>query len=340
LASARGLGAIGLAACLTLSACQVLNRSSAGQALSGRIAWPKDGDLWVYELASKQQTKITNLPSGAAVTGATWSPDGQRVVFAQFWRRPNERSSGADLMIAKADGSDAHPFAERDAANTVLEAPQWAPSGRVYYTVRRVTNGREAQSIVRQAEGGQPETLVDNAYSPAVAPDESTLIYIRSTRAGQSMLKKTIGDPGDGCELISDQVFQYLSLPRISPDGQRVAFGGSGEANMQPSGCGGDPRTRPSASGTPVLLDLAALFEPAVAYAHGLPADIYSLNLDGSSMTRVADIKDDDPSVAWSPDGSKLAIFGVAALFIVDSKGGPTEKLVDQGGYGGLDWTH
>ena len=70
-----------------------------------------------------------------------------------------------------------------------------------------------------------------------------------------------------------------------------------------------------------------------------MPADVYSMNLDGSDMTRIADIKDDDPTVAFSPDGTRLAIFGVAALFVADAKGGPTEKLTDQGGYGGLDWT-
>ena len=338
----RGMVAIGLVVCLALvSSCQVLNRTSAAQGIQGRIAWPKDGDLWVYDISSKQQTKITNLSSGAAVTGATWSPDGQRVIFAQFWRRPSERSSGADLMVANADGSNAHPFAERDAANTVLEAPEWMPSGTVYYTTRTVTNGRETQSIVRrQTENGPSETVVDNAYSPAVSPDESTIVYIRSTRAGQTMLKKTIGEAGDGCQLISDQVFQYLSLPRISPDGKRLAFGGSGQPTLQPSGCGGDPRSKPSAAELPPVLDLAAaLFAPRVAEAHGLPADIYSLNLDGSEMTPIADIKDDDPTVAWSPDGSKLAIFGVAALYVVDAKGGPTDKLVDQGGYGGLDWS-
>src|SRR5690349_5741730 len=95
---ARGAVLVGLALSIALASCQVLNRTDVAQGAQGRIAWPKDGDLWIYDLATKQQTKITQLPSaGATITGATWSPDGQRVVYAQFWRRPNERSSGADL---------------------------------------------------------------------------------------------------------------------------------------------------------------------------------------------------------------------------------------------------
>jgi Tol biopolymer transport system component len=335
----RGAVLACLALSVLLASCQVLNHSDVSQGASGKIAWPKDGDLWVYELPSKQQTKITNLPTaGAAVTGASWSPDGQRVVYAQFWRRPNERSSGADLMVSNADGSNAQVFADRGAASTVLETPIWMPSGRVYYSVRTIDNGRESVNIVRQTEGGQPETVMENAYDPAPSPDESTLIYVRSTRTGQQMMKKALGEAGDGCELLSDQVFQYLSLPRISPDSTRVAFGGSGEPNMGPSGCGGDPHSTAPAPAA-ANLDLGALLQPDTAYAHGLPADVYSMNLDGSDMKRIADIKDDDPTVAWSPDGAKLAIFGVAALFLVDAKGGPTEKLTDQGGYGGLSWT-
>lgn len=331
----RVAAAIALALSVALSSCQVLNRSDAAQGAQGKIAWPKDGDLWVYDLATKQQTKITQLPTaGAAVTGATWSPDGKRIIYAQFWRRPNERSSGADLMIANADGSNPQVFAERDDAGTVLETPIWMPSGRVYYTDRRVENGREIVTIVRKTEGGQPEAVAENAYDPAPSPDESTLVYVRSTKTGQQMLKKAMGESGDGCELLSDQVFQYLSLPRISPDGTRVAFGGSGEPNMGTSGCGGDQR-----SSAPVGLDLGGLLQPDTAYAHGLPADVYSLSLDGSDLKRIADIKDDDPTVAWAPDGAKLAIFGVAALFLVDATGGPTQKLTDQGGYGGLSWT-
>jgi len=68
-----GVLTIALASALAITSCQLV-KSSQGQALQGRIAWPKDGDLWIYDLASKQQTKITNLPQGAAVTGAAYSP--------------------------------------------------------------------------------------------------------------------------------------------------------------------------------------------------------------------------------------------------------------------------
>jgi len=359
---------LALVASFVVASCQVVGgpagNTNGATASQGRVAWPKDGDLWIYDLNSKQQQKLTNLPGGAAVTGASWSPDGKRIVYSQFWRRPNERASGADLFISNADGSNPQIFAERDAPNGVVESPEWSQGGRIYYSVRHTQAGRESLQVVRQAEGGQPEVLIDGGYNPTVSPDESALIYLRNTRAGQAMMKKTLGQPGEGCELMSDQVFQYLSQPRISPDGTKVALGGSGEPNMQPSGCAGANSGQPSAGAalTPdpsprgrgetalspdpsprgrgeALVDLARMLEPAVAYAHGLPADVYTLNLDGSGLTRVADIKDDDPTVAWSPDGSKLAIFGIGALYMVDSKGGPPTKLVEQGGYGGLDWT-
>jgi len=165
-------GVLALLLSLAAAGCQVLNlnRSGAPNATQGRITWPKDGDLWVFDLATKRQEKITNLPSGAAVTGASWSPDGQRVAFAQFWRRPNERSSGADLFVGDADGSNAHPLVERDAPNTVLEAPQWMPSGRIYYTMRQVDQGK-AQVAAAQTALDQAQAQLQLQLSPATSQD-------------------------------------------------------------------------------------------------------------------------------------------------------------------------
>ncbi len=76
------------------------------------------------------------------------------------------------------------------------------------------------------------------------------------------------------------------------------------------------------------------------AWAHGLPWNVWTINLDGSGLTRLADVNEDEPNVAWSPNGTQIAVFGPSALRVVEAKpNGRSEKLVDQGGYGIVDWT-
>jgi Tol biopolymer transport system component len=311
----------------------------------GRIAWPKDGDLWVIDLATKNQQKITNLPRSAAVTGASWSPDGAKIVYAQFWRPPGANASGADLFMSGADGSDAHLFVERDAPSTVLETPDWAPSANVYYGMRRIQGGRENQMVMRTtAEGAPSDSVVQNGYFPSVSSDESTIVFARTTQTGMELRKRALADSGDGCALVPDTIFQALGVPRISPDGKRVAFGGSGDPAGQPGACGtaaSAPSPVEPTADEPAGLRLAEWLDllPTTVYAHGLPYDVWTMSIDGGPLTKLADVKEDEPTVAWSPDGSHVAIFGVAALYVVDANGGSLQKVVDQGGYGALDWT-
>jgi Tol biopolymer transport system component len=341
------LGLFATLGLLVLTACQI----GAPSLLPGRIAWPKDGDLWVINLGTKDQKKVTDLPRSAAVTGVAWSPDGTQLLYAQFWRPPNAKASGADLFQSNADGSDAHVFAQRDVDSTVLESPTWLPSGNIYYTVRAVQGNRETQTIVRSAgEGTPPTTVVDKGYYPSISPDESTIVFVRTTQNGMELRKRTLNDTGDGCVLVPDTIFAALDQPRISPDGKRVAFGGSGDPSGQPGTCGGSalgpPPAGTSGNGGEDVAPLLALGQwfgvvATPAYAHGLPYDIWTMSLDGGQLTKVADVKEDEPTVSWSPDGSHLAIFGVAALYMADASGSTTstQKVVEQGGYGGLDWT-
>jgi Tol biopolymer transport system component len=337
------LASLGL---VVLTACQF----GAPSLPPGRIAWPKDGDLWEINLGTKDQKKVTDLPRSAAVTGVAWSPDGSQILYAQFWRPPNAKASGADLFLANADGSEAHVFAQRDVDSTVLESPTWMPSGNIYYTVRQIQGNRETQTIVRSGgEGGQPTTVVDNGYYPSISPDESTIVFVRTTQNGMELRKRALNDTGDGCVLVPDTIFQALGQPRISPDGKRVAFGGSGDPSGQPGTCGtsalGPPPAASSYTADDPVSPALALGQwfgivATPAYAHGLPYDIWTMSLDGGQLTRVADVKEDEPTVSWSPDGSHLAIFGVAALYMADASGSSTstQKVVEQGGYGGLDW--
>jgi hypothetical protein len=47
---------------------------------------------------------------------------------------------------------------------------------------------------------------------------------------------------------------------------------------------------------------------------------------------------DDDPSTAWSPDGSQVLVYGGWGSFVVDAATGSAESLPFLAGYGSVAW--
>lgn len=320
-------------------------QSDADLPRTGRITWAKVAEPWVYDLASKRERRLASMPPGAAITGLAWSRDGRRLVWSQFGRRAGENQSGADLWVADADGANARILLERDAPATVYESPAWAPSGRLYYTARRLEGRREVIRIERVVEGSQPEVVVEAGGFPAPLPDESAVVFVRNERSGMALWRQALNAAGDACVLLPSSVFPLIGQPRVSPDGQQVAFGGSGPASgteLRGTCAPADRLTgaeRPSRAAVelPSLLDLLGL-TARPAYAHGPPWDIWTVRSDGTGLRRLAALQEDEPTVAWSPTGQHVAILGASALYVVDAQGGTPRKLIDQGGYGGMDW--
>lgn len=333
---------IGVAA---LVAAGVAACGSSGQtpAVSGRIAWPNQGDLWVASLPGPQVQKVASLPGASAISSVAWSPDGRQLVYAQIGQRPGERAVGADLILANADGSGARVLAERDQPNTVLDMPQWLPSGHIYYTQLHISAREQHAAIMRAMVNGPSELVVDGGYASTVSADEGTIVYLTSTQRGQTLRKADLQSSGHpDCEVLDATRFLALGPPRLSPDGASLALAAAGDPASPPPrlDCTGGPPSRAAAGPVDVRPDLLALLgvSPAVAWAHGPPSAIWRLDLAGDHLQRVVDLQEDDPRVAWSPDGTRLAIFGPSALYLVDAGGGAPQKLVGEGGYGGLDW--
>jgi hypothetical protein len=78
-------------------------------------------------------------------------------------------------------------------------------------------------------------------------------------------------------------------------------------------------------------------WRPAAA-AHGLPWDVWLLNVDGSNLRRLTYMVEDDPSLAWSPDGRWLAIQGGYGLTLVEPVGTRTDRLSRKEAFGAIDW--
>lgn len=59
---------------------------------------------------------------------------------------------------------------------------------------------------------------------------------------------------------------------------------------------------------------------------------------DGSGLKRVAALSNEQPYVAWSPDGRHVAVWGGIGLQIVDAASGAVRLLRNPVGTGPISW--
>ncbi len=143
------------------------------------------------------------------IYGARFAPDGKTIVYAAAW-----------------DGKPAEPFA------TQADSPESRPLGLSAATLVGVSSSSDLAVILRRRflsgfesagtlarvalNGGAPRELADDVTDADWSPDGQQLAVTRP-EAGQWRLEYPIGkvlatSPG------------WMDLPRISPDGRRLAF--------------------------------------------------------------------------------------------------------------------
>ena len=111
-----------------------------------------------------------------------------------------------------------------------------------------------------------------------------------------------------------------LAYRRYSPAGQQVAF----------------LATIPSNGSSGPLTSLH--FRPEVALAHGQLWDLWIVGSDGLGMHRLANVGADDASLAWSPDGSEIFVYGSAGARLVEVASGEATLMSYLAGFGAISW--
>jgi hypothetical protein len=116
-------------------------------------------------------------------------------------------------------------------------------------------------------------------------------------------------------ELVPPGQFPDIAYPRFSPRGDQLAFMAAAPFIGRP------------------LVPFVS-----VAYAHGLPWDLWLVGLDGSPPHLLAALGGDDASDAWSPDGTQLFSYSGTGSAIVDATTGETFPYPYLAGYGATAW--
>ena len=192
--------------------------------------------------------------------------------------------------------------------------------------VQGITNGRiaftneNALFTVNPDGSGQLTVISDGMnQAPSWKPDGTKIAFGRRGNLDPAFAIHTINPDGSGIQKISTDPSND-SQPTWSPDGTKIAFTNSVGATPEIAVMNADGSNRVNLT-TNSAVDLSPVWSPdgtRIAFVSnrdfpGLVGDqslgfeIYVMNADGSSQTRLTNnnFRDSDPT--WSPDSNKIA---------------------------------
>jgi Tol biopolymer transport system component len=152
--------------------------------------------------------------------------------------------------------------------------PAWSPDGRSVAFARRPARSTTSDIWVMNSNGSRAQRLTHDQdgpidREPAWSPDGSHIVWVRSIALrSSSELWVMRADGSDKHRLVAGAAFHYDASPDWSPDGRRIVF---------TSNRGG-----------------------------GFP-QIFTVESDGSDLTRLTRGPGMNGSPAWSPDGRRIA---------------------------------
>jgi Tol biopolymer transport system component len=170
------------------------------------------------------------------VAGLGWSPDGAKLVVANFAEPCGICGIDYSMSTINADGSGRQVLEQ----GFIDESPDWSPTGSpIAYT--RFGDPFVIYTINPDGTGSAP--LAQDAGWPSWSPD-GTKIAFDSTRDGDSEIFSMNADGSGQTQLTFDPALD--STPAWSPDGTKIAFVStrSGARQIYVMNAGGSAQTR------------------------------------------------------------------------------------------------
>jgi Tol biopolymer transport system component len=281
------------------------------------------GSLWAVPVLGGSPRRL-----GEAIGQASaWSPDGQRIVYAE----------GNDLFLAKSDGSELHKLVS---APDRIQYPAWSPDGSVirFNTGNLTYTGSLYQVSVN---GTDLRLLLPGWHAP---PNES---FGRWTADGKYFVFKSgtniwaLAEKGSlfgradrqPVQLTSGPMTFYTPLP--SKDGKKLFVVGAlarGELTRYDT---------KSAAFVPFLSGISAdsvSFSKDgqwVAYVSFPEGTLWKSKLDGSQRIQLTYPPLTAVLPSWSPDGQQIIFYGMlnrqkAKLYMVSSDGVTLGEMIPE----------
>ena len=263
----------------------------------------------------------------------TAQPDGSHVVAAVGAPFATGGQRGADLLNVDPNTGDTTVLLQRAEGRESLDSPTWWPDRATLLFERQDLSGQPVgapgQEVPRypsrvervMADGSGRGVLLPDARQPSAAPDGTRLVFARTTNQGASLLVWSQADASVQT-IVPEGRFADVAYPQFSPRSDQIAF-------VAPqSGLNGH------------LNPLETLLGVRIAEAHGIPWDPWIVNADGSGLRRIAETAADEPSIAWSPDETRVFVYSGTGSFVLAAGSGEVTPLAFVQGYGPVAWVN
>lgn len=311
--------------------------TSAAVAASGHgLLLTRDQRLFLRDMASDKEYVLKRADADVVYTYPRWSPDGKRIAYGLdvTFTGLASQNWGSDIAVINTDGSGGEQIVFRRPASGVhVEGMAWSADGGSLYVSLMETNIKDGRFLGQTLNlerldlaTGERTALVPDAVYPSVSPDGSLIAYVTfssSDDPGGLWIART---DGSDRRLIVPATgrFVVITHPRFSPDGSTIAFSAATYASSRDVRPDGAPAS-------------SALNAKPIS-AHGLPQDIWLIHVAGGEPSRLTNMLEDEPTVAWSPDSKQIAIIATGGLYLTNAAGGEPRRLGLGATLAQLDW--
>ena len=287
-----------------------------------RIAFAsaRDGNLEIYVMNDDGSSQVRLTERSANDYAPAWSPNGSKIAFV------SEHDGQPKLMAMDSDGSNLREISTREE----IFFPQlaWSPDGeKITYASEqrvRIVNTRDGSDVVLFEPSSDLSTLYKRVRGIAWSPDGSRIAIAwheiqpagrpdYPTKGGIAIVNVTDREFGEWYEVPNSRRLGIYYCPVWSPDGSRLA----------------------------VSYEAGKWVEDGLSFKD---AQIYAMNIDGSTFVILTGELGENLWPNWSPDGAKIAFYSDRdrdyQIYVMNSDGTNVVQLTDtEGGNGYPAWS-
>ncbi len=310
--------------------------------LKGNFVYAQgDGSLRIEAAGSSNPHILLQvIPSQLYADTPAISPDGTQVAFsANVFAKDGTISQ--DIRMINTDGTNLHVVVASKNPKVTLSFPAWSPDGQALYVTQSypVEPASEHDEIDRvSVNGGALTTVIAEGREGTLSPDGKKIVYQKINFQSYKPSLWIANSDGSGAkQIMTEGAFAAIFGMRFSPDSSSILFAASGPPNVKlPGVTAYAPEYATGDNACAVSLGFVCLAQSAEA--HGLPWDMWLVNLDGSKFERLTSLGADSPVPVWSTDGKQFAFYDGTGIYIMDISTKNIYQVSTSHGYGGFDW--